>query len=168
MARKRKQIEYVIGLITGRFEMSKTYNTDGDRVIQTTFVPTITNDNPPLSYVMKTNEELSRQQVLEKEALIYPSLIVSEEDYKKKSDFEKQEIKQLKSNVTNKRFKAHLPFHLWKELVKFNQPVYLVGKNSSIMVDLTRIHFHLNKRVRIYNFKIIIINDYSRFLQCTK
>lgn len=121
MAKKRKQIEYVIGLITGRFEMSKTYNSDGDRVIQTIFVPTITNDNPPLSYVMKTNEELSKQQVLEKESLIYPSLIISEEDYKKKSDFEKKEIKQLKSNVTNKRFKTQLPFFLWKEMVKFNQ-----------------------------------------------
>lgn len=128
MAKKRKQLDYVLGLISGRFETSRTYNEDGDRVILTTFVPMVENPNAPLTYMMKTDyKDLSKQQVFQKENLIYPPLVINREEFKK-TDSEKKDLKIKKQQVkafnnrTNKEYTTY-NFELWQYAMKVNTKI---------------------------------------------
>lgn len=110
----RKKFDYVIGLISGRFESVKI----GDKFYQE-FVPMVENKHPTLHRVL-ANSDLSRQQVLEKERLINPSLIINRDEFSK-SEVEKKSLKIAKQQAnaiikrTRKVFQT-FDFELWKYL----------------------------------------------------
>lgn len=88
---KKKKMDYVIGLITGRFETVRK----GDKLEQH-FVPMVSNPNDSITSIMKKDTEISRQSVLEKEGLIQPPLIINRGEFVK-SEYEKDMLKRMKS-----------------------------------------------------------------------
>lgn len=122
-----KQIyrDYVVGLITGHFNTTRTITEEGVQLVRY-FVPIVENKNPPLNYLLKTQDkDKSVQQLLQKEQLIYPPLIINRSEFSK-SEVEKKELKirkqQFKNSINAVNFAQAYTydFETWKYIHALN------------------------------------------------
>lgn len=93
---KKPHLDYVKGLLTGRFE--KVKNSNGK--IREEFVPTLMNKYPPLHVLYNNNPELSRNEIMFRQSLIHGSVSIDRNEFKK-TDVEKAALKKIKRDHKN-------------------------------------------------------------------
>lgn len=101
MAKKTPHLDYVKGLLTGKFE--KVKNTEGR--IKEEFVPSIINRYPPLHILYANNPELSKNDILYRQSLIHGPVNINWNEFKK-TDVEKSALKKIKRDHKNELRKA--------------------------------------------------------------
>lgn len=93
MAKSKRRIEYVIGLISGKF--SPTKNADGK--ISMTFTPAIANKYSPLNLLAQLEcRNMSDDEIKIKEGLRLPLLNLNRSEFQKTEE-EKALLKKLKA-----------------------------------------------------------------------